>query len=452
MNFSFFKNELYLNCNKYKFKNNKLSGKSIHSSAVLLSESNNISAVLRDYQSIRNERISNLEVVKYESRAPDLNVGVEGVFNESSMEESFSWFYDENGNKILFNKSVGLLDCVKYITIFLEKKYGVDSQTISQIKLSELIKPFEKNPEMTLLELYNHVGRTYNENKDLIVKEMESSVDLNKDDLILKSEVLKDKPLGELGEVTFNQGIVYLRELKWESIIHNVNVGIHVVPAVVNFIGFGFVLKQYMNHVHNQPYIHPVGSQLRIIEADLKRRRLGVFLFFGAPLILASLKLSSVSIGDMISLDVNKNFESTRESSNLNTSGIFLILSNLNKNIPSWLKVFLRLIMISVLILKLLGFSIFTDILLNSYNLKIYSIISCSFGISYQLLSIYLIHKFSTTKVNIPEVLPEFIIKWLKSLEMLSSDKNIVKNTKNSCYIDITIYITICVIISLILS
>ena len=80
---------------------------------------------------------------------------------------------------------------------------------------------------------------------------------------------------------------------------------------------------------------------------------------------------------------------------NNNTNGFYLFLSQLHSKIPvSWVKLAFKLLMLVLVILKLLGFTVF-DVLNNLYYLKIYSITSCSLVIGYQLLNLYLIHKFS---------------------------------------------------------
>ena len=131
---------------------------------------------------------------------------------------------------------------------------------------------------------------------------------------------------------------------------------------------------------------------------------------------------------------------------NNNTNGFYLFLSQLHSKIPvSWVKLAFKLLMLVLVILKLLGFTVF-DVLNNLYYLKIYSITSCSLVIGYQLLNLYLIHKFSVKKVKYSEVLPDFIIKWLQELEVLSSSKPGINSVKQMCYTQIFIYLFLLVI------
>ena len=79
-----------------------------------------------------------------------------------------------------------------------------------------------------------------------------------------------------------------------------------------------------------------------------------------------------------------------------------------------------------------------------------YVLITSSLVIIYQLVNLYLIHKFSKKDTIIPEILPEFVINWLKEFEILKTSKISVKEFKNMCYIQICIYLAIIVLILLI--
>ncbi len=133
-----------------------------------------------------------------------------------------------------------------------------------------------------------------------------------------------------------------------------------------------------------------------------------------------------------------------------NSSTLFLLLSNINNKIPDWLKIIFRLLFLSILIIKLLGFNVL-DIISNNYYLKMYCYISCSLVILYQILNILLLYLFSKNNIKIPEILPDFIINWLKEFEIMSSSKASIKEFKTTCYIEILLYVTIIILITLIL-
>jgi hypothetical protein len=127
------------------------------------------------------------------------------------------------------------------------------------------------------------------------------------------------------------------------------------------------------------------------------------------------------------------------------------MLSNLNNKLPSWVKWILRLIVISIILLNLLGFNSLIDVLSNIFYIKLYTYLTCSLVILYQILNIYLLHRFINKNINISPVLPDFIINWLKDLETISSNNDSSQYFKNSCYIQIFIYLSIIFLISFIL-
>ena len=87
---------------------------------------------------------------------------------------------------------------------------------------------------------------------------------------------------------------------------------------------------------------------------------------------------------------------------------------------------------------------------LPTYITCIYCIVASLLLVIYYLVKLYLIHKFSTTNVKISEVFPDFFIKWLKEFEVLSSNKISIKEFKKENYINISIYVVIIIIITLI--
>jgi hypothetical protein len=75
-----------------------------------------------------------------------------------------------------------------------------------------------------------------------------------------------------------------------------------------------------------------------------------------------------------------------------------------------------------------------------------------SLRICYNLLNIYLLHKFINKSIKILEVLPEYLIKRLKEIEMMSTTKAEIKEFKTNCYLDICVYLilmTITIIVAI---
>jgi hypothetical protein len=125
-------------------------------------------------------------------------------------------------------------------------------------------------------------------------------------------------------------------------------------------------------------------------------------------------------------------------------------LSNINKKIPNWVKLLLKLLLLSIL-----GFSsIFIFFFLSNINyIKIFSYFSCSLVIIFQLFNLYLLHKFSNKNIKISAegLLPDFIINWLKDIEIISSNKKSINEFKKTCYIEILVYLLIIILITLFL-
>ena len=74
-------------------------------------------------------------------------------------------------------------------------------------------------------------------------------------------------------------------------------------------------------------------------------------------------------------------------------------------------------------------------------------ILLCTTAILYELLSLFLLHKFSVKNLNIPEILPNFIINWLDLFKVLSSNKESFDSVKKSSYIHIGTYTVIIILL-----
>jgi hypothetical protein len=87
---------------------------------------------------------------------------------------------------------------------------------------------------------------------------------------------------------------------------------------------------------------------------------------------------------------------------------------------------------------------------INTYFLKLIFYILFSLIISYHLLSLYLLQKFSNKNIKISEVLPEFWINWLKIIELFSSSKAGIRAFKTNCYYEITVYLILMIVTAII--
>ena len=260
-----------------------------------------------------------------------------------------------------------------------------------------------------------------------------------------------------LGEVALNQIYTSLMELKWEGVIDKMHYTVHAIPACFQLLGYGFALKNYVKYIHNRPMPAHYNEIEKKKELLLRNRRLLFFALFGAPVMLASLKWVSPSLKDVATVSVSTS--STTISSPLSGDEVnnkinsllpgFTVFSYLNKKIPSWVKLVIKLFLVFLLVIKLLGISF-----LEFYNSWLYLRMYCYFVstliIMYELLNLYLMHKFHTQTIKIPQVLPDFLRNWLKEFEAVSSRVEYIKEFKKGCYIEIGMYLSLIIIVTLI--
>jgi hypothetical protein len=260
------------------------------------------------------------------------------------------------------------------------------------------------------------------------------------------------KPLDQFGGITINQAIVNAYNLKWDTIFNATKFTIHTAPIVVNVVSYGVLLRNYMKYVHNRPYSSGLDKGQLKLERIIRGRNLAIFLIIGTPVVLYLLKSNTSVIENMVDISDSGSGIEVEFNSNTNIvkNGFFIFISKINSKIPSWLKLSFKLLILVLVVLKLLGFSIIFDVLNNLYLLKKLIYFLCSVVIGYQLLNLYLIHKFSFKKVKYPEVLPDFIINWLKEFKTITSCESGIKRFKQICYIEICIYLFIMVVIGLV--
>jgi len=151
------------------------------------------------------------------------------------------------------------------------------------------------------------------------------------------------------------------------------------------------------------------------------------------------LKSASIPTTELFSLTIGEDSQIAKNNSNLINSILFL--STLNNKIPNWLKIFFRILFVTILVLKLSGFSFLSVFSINMFYVKVAYYILFSLIICYYLLTLYFLHLFSNKKIQISEVLPEFLIKWLKDIETMSTTKAEIKEFKTNCYMQITVYL-----------
>ena len=347
-------------------------------------------------------QVNNLQVVKYnkgEVKIDELNQDT----NISRFEEDFSWLVDLEGKPIDFNQKITLYNGVKLMSHLLEKKYGMDKNGISEVKLSEFLGVFINEKEVTVLDLFNHVNNLYYKDKDSFNKIVEEvttehvevpTAHPDKEDVIKKFlEIWKsDKPLGEIGETSINEVVVGLKNLDWDLVYNNTKLTVNAIPVATNAIGYSIIMKTYKTLYHDIPCPKNYDNAQKIKWELTKRRHFFAFAVVGAPLILYTLRLYSIGLKDMITVSVTGNGSSeaqTSSSSKFLASGLSLL-----PKIPNWVKLLFKLFFISLLLLKIFGVSSIFDIIYNVYYLKIFIISYSTIVILYLILNIYLIYLF----------------------------------------------------------
>lgn len=271
--------------------------------------------------------------------------------------------------------------------------------------------------------------------------------------------VNKTKALGTYGDITINEIAEKMLNLRWDIIWNRTELTIHALPVAVNLISFSTVLRSYMKHVHNRPFDHSIGAPSIQLQKSKRLRELGIFTLLGLPISLIALRFSGIGLKNMIDISITGgaqieenpiNSVGTLATPSMSNFGLFLLLSKINNKIPSWIKLALKILFTILTILKLLGYSIISDVLMDNNFLVKLVYIYCTLVIIYQLLNLYLVYKFSTKKVQISEILPDFLIKWLQEFELIARDKIFIKEVKKDIYIHISIYILTMVLITLI--
>ena len=461
---------IILNKNKYTIN-------FIHTSAVTLSSVNNnvfqnIESVDNSIeQAIVNERLSNLQLVRFDGKSESLDQYMlfsshpgkdrseEQATQISSYSESFPWLIDNNGKFIDLSKNINLFEGVGLISNYLEKRFNMDPNIINEKRLTELLEIFKEDREgkkaVTVLDLFKYVSDLYDKDKDsfktTITEKIAENTESDKNLALGRESLNQNKPLGKFGDITLNEIVDNLQNCKWEYILNKSHITFHALPIVVNAAGYGLMMRSYYKFVYNRPFPTDINTMKF---KNLQKHRdinLALFAFIGAPFAILLLRKASISSKDMITVQYDLGSFTDNSNNDLNRSGLFLFLAKLNNKraaIPNSVKLFFKFLFGILLILKLLG--VFFNIGLNITNtilyLKIFFYLSWSLAFIYQLSNLFLLNKFINKNIKISEVLPEFLINWLKDFEELSSNKESIKEFKKSCYINISIYIVMLII------
>lgn len=127
-----------------------------------LSNSNYRSHILEVVERLERERLSKLQLIKYKETAVDDEEppGVNTLFFSSS--ETYPWITNDEGRLIDHTQPIRMFDGVKLIARYLEARFDINPELISETKLTEILEVFAKNGEtITVEELYEHINVMY---------------------------------------------------------------------------------------------------------------------------------------------------------------------------------------------------------------------------------------------------------------------------------------------------
>ena len=239
-----------------------------------------------------------------------------------------------------------MFDGVKLLSDFLEKKYKLDPSKISEIKLTEIIKPFEDKNSVTILDLYNHVSNLYNKGNfnETVIQEISNESNQTLHDVLKVGD--ETKPFGKIGDITINQLANKMNDLNWEAISGNMKATVHFAPTALGLISYGFVLKAYLNSVHNKAVPQGLKGRDLINFNKAKHNRLLIFSTIWAPLIVVGIRtLSPGNFKNAVDIEILTS-DSTSDSSGINKSGLMLVLGKMRdtyiKYIPENLRVIIK--------------------------------------------------------------------------------------------------------------
>ena len=395
----------------------------------------------------RNERESKLQLERYKPKSKEEESTLEEWINDTPTIDIPKELRDEFGLRLECTHPIGMFDGVRIISRYLELKHHIDPELISETKLTEILKIFDKSKgTITAEDLFEHMNNLFEKDKEFYIEKLKTETNNLSEKLISEDS----KPFGQYGEVTLNQigitlkeNLKHLNDIRWDLVYENTKLTVHAAPTVVSAVSYGLLLKNYLKYVHNRPFEAGLSKSELDIQKIGRKRQLGFFCVLGAPLVMLLIRSTSISFKDMLTLTIGGDSQAANNSSNTVNSIIFF--SYLNKKIPNWLKISFQILIVTLIVLKLLGFSLgsaFLSVLsINVYYIKVayYSIFSLR--ICYNLLNLYLLHKFSNKSIKILEVLPEFLIKRLKEIETMSKTKAGIKEFKTSFYLDISVFL-----------
>lgn len=250
----------------------------------------------------------------------------------------------------------------------------------------------------------------------------------------------------QLSDMTIGELQLTLMNLDWNMIVDNAKVAVDVAPLALKLVTFSLTVKTFMKYVYNRPLPPhiPQKGPLATHEWAVRRKELGLFLLVGAPVSMIVAHIAHIGLKDWIKLEVTlPSLPSTSAKDTVESFSIFLMLKNFSKKVPEPLKIFIGFYFLLFLILKLFGLPGILDIMNNDKYMRWLGVSLCSLAIFYQIINLWLVHKFLSEKIKISRIWPESVINWLEYLEAVSKSKPLLVWFKQSRYKQIVLYLCI---------
>jgi len=199
-----------------------------------------------------NERLEKLLLVKFNQGFGADNLADLGMSSEYGY--SFSWFLDEKGKLIDFNRKMNLLLRSKWVKLaseFLEKWLKVEKSDISEVKIMDVLKPLAERFYVTVLDIYSPLSEIFGRYKDISPEGLASISSESLKREAVGGEVMKRPPiaLGSLEDTNINE--LYLKLNNMEYPLKNVDVSLNLFKVVPTLWWYRVIEITYTNSAYH---------------------------------------------------------------------------------------------------------------------------------------------------------------------------------------------------------
>ena len=160
----------------------------------------------------RKEREFKLQEEKYKKKQKEEEDYLEECNNDTPTIYIPKELHDEFGLRLECTHPISKFDGEKIISRYLELKHNIDPEIISEIKLTEILKFFDKSKgTITAEDLFKLMNNLFEKYKEFYIDKLKTETKNLSENLISEDY----KPSGHYGEVTLNQlGLTLKEKLK----------------------------------------------------------------------------------------------------------------------------------------------------------------------------------------------------------------------------------------------